>query len=99
MDDILTFSGEPRAYLGHLAQVVQAHAAAGIKIQPCKTKLFQSQVEYLGPQYEQRRSFEDPGVCAEDQRLASTKEWKGGDYFLRIHRILSYLHTAILRFN
>ena len=25
-----------------------AHAAAGIKIQPCKSKLFQSEVEYLG---------------------------------------------------
>ena len=24
------------------------HAAPGIKIQPCKSKLFQSQVEYLG---------------------------------------------------
>ena len=25
-----------------------AHTAAGIKIQPCKTKLLQSEVEYLG---------------------------------------------------
>ena len=25
-----------------------AHAAVGIKIQPCKTKLFQSKVEHLG---------------------------------------------------
>ena len=25
-----------------------AHVAAGIKIQPCKTKLFQSKVEYQG---------------------------------------------------
>ena len=25
-----------------------AHEAAGIKIQPCKSKLFQSEVEYLG---------------------------------------------------
>ena len=25
-----------------------AHAAVGIKIQPCKSKLFQSEVEYLG---------------------------------------------------
>ena len=24
------------------------HVATGIKIQPCKTKLFQSEVEYLG---------------------------------------------------
>ena len=28
--------------------MVQAHTATGIKIQPCKTKLFQSEVEYLG---------------------------------------------------
>ena len=48
LDDILTFSGEPWEHLGHLAQVVRAHAAAGIKIQPCKTKLFQSEEEYLG---------------------------------------------------
>ena len=31
-----------------MAQVVLAHTATGIKIQPCKTKLFQSEVEYLG---------------------------------------------------
>ena len=46
--DILTFSTEPRVHFGHLSQVVRAHAAAGIKIQPCKSKLFQSEVEYLG---------------------------------------------------
>ena len=33
LDDILTFSGEPWAHFGHLAQVVRAHVAAGIKIQ------------------------------------------------------------------
>ena len=48
LDDILTFSGEPWPHFGHLAQVVQAHTAAGIQIQPCKSKLFQSEVEYLG---------------------------------------------------
>ena len=48
LDDILTFSQGAWIHLGHLNQVVLAHAAAGIKIQPCKTKLFQSEVEYLG---------------------------------------------------
>ena len=49
LDDILTYySGEPWAQFGHLTQVILAHTAAGIKIQPCKTKLFQSKVEYLG---------------------------------------------------
>ena len=48
LDDILTFSGEPWAHFGHLTQVVLAHGEAGIKIQPCKIKLFQSKVEYLG---------------------------------------------------
>ena len=44
LDDILTFSGEPWAQFGHLTQVVLAQAAAGIQIQPCKTKLFHSKV-------------------------------------------------------
>ena len=58
LDDILTFSGKPWAHFGHLAQVLRSHLATGIKIQPCKTKLFQSEVEYLGvsmiPEYVQK---------------------------------------------
>ena len=45
LDNILTYSGKPWAHFGHLTQVVLAHVAAGIKIQPCKTKLFQPKVE------------------------------------------------------
>ena len=48
LDDTLTFRKGSWVYFGHLTKVVQAHAATGIKIQPCKTKLFQSEVEYLG---------------------------------------------------
>ena len=48
LDDILTYSGEPWAHFRHLTQVVLTHRATEIKIQPCKTKLFQSEVEYLG---------------------------------------------------
>ena len=48
LDNILTFSGEPWAHFRHLAQVVRAHPAAVITILQCKTKLFQSKVEYLG---------------------------------------------------
>ena len=45
LDDILTFSGEPWAHFRHLSQVVRVYAATGIKIQPCKTKLFQSELK------------------------------------------------------
>ena len=45
LDDILTFSRVLWALFRHLAQVARAHAATGVKIQPCKTKLFQSEVE------------------------------------------------------
>ena len=45
LNDFLTFSREPWAHFGHFSQEVQAHSAAGIKIQPCKTKLFQSEVD------------------------------------------------------
>ena len=69
MDDILTFSGEPWAHFEHLAQVVRAQGAAGIKIQPCKTKLFQSEVEYLGHKISKGQVLM-MRVCAEDQGLA-----------------------------
>ena len=48
LDDILTYSGEPWAHFGHLTKVVLAHEAAGINIQPCKTKLLHSKLEDLG---------------------------------------------------
>ena len=70
--------------------------ATEIKIQPCKTKLFQSEVEYLGQNVQQRRSFDDSRVHTEDQRLASTKEWQGGSYVPMICRVLSHLHPTVL---
>ena len=48
LDDILGFASEPWEHLEHLKPLVEAHLKAGIKIQPCKTKLFQDTVEYLG---------------------------------------------------
>ena len=48
LDNILTFSTGLGIHFGHLSQVVLVHGAADIKIQPCKSKLFQSEVEYLG---------------------------------------------------
>ena len=47
-----------------LAQVVQAHVAAGIKIQPCKTKLNQSEVEYLGHKISKGRVSMIPEYCS-----------------------------------
>ena len=60
-----------------MAQVVRAHTAAGIKIKPCKTKLFQSEVEYLGhkisknrvsmiPHYEQKIKDWPVPKCGKD---------------------------------
>ena len=40
LDKLMTYSDVPWAHFRHLTQVVLAHVAAGIKIQPCKTKLF-----------------------------------------------------------
>ena len=69
LDDILTCSGEPWAHLGHLSQVVQAHPATGIKIQPCKTKLFQSEVEYLG------HKISKGGVLMIPEYVQKIKDW------------------------
>ena len=57
------------AHLGHLTQVVLANVAAGIKIQTCKTKLFQSKVEYLG------HKISKGGVSLILKYLQKIKDW------------------------
>ena len=66
LDDNLTFTW---THFGHLAQVVWANAAAGIKIQPCKTKLFQSEVEYLG------HKISKGGVLMIPEYMQKIKDW------------------------
>ena len=59
-----------------LTQVVPAHTAAEIKIQPCKTKLFQSEVEYL------RHKISKCGVSMIPEYLQKIKDWP----ILRVER-------------
>ena len=69
LDDILTFSQGAWVHFGHLTKVILAHAAAGIKIQPCKTKLFQSKVEYLG------HKISKGGVSMIPEYVQRIKDW------------------------
>ena len=84
LDDILTYSGEPWANFRHFSQVALAHAAAGIKIQPCKTKLFQSEVEYLGHKISKGR------VSMIPECVQKIKDWSvpktGKEVFPRYYR-------------
>ena len=48
LDDILVYSMDTWDNLKHLKSIVEAHTKAGIKIQPKKTKIFQTETEYLG---------------------------------------------------
>ena len=48
LDDILVNSMDTWDHLKHLKSIVEAHTKAGIKIQPKKTKIFQTETEYLG---------------------------------------------------
>ena len=48
LDDILAHSKSNWDHFQHLKSIVEAHAKAGIKIQPCKTTLFAKEVQYLG---------------------------------------------------
>ena len=48
LDDILVYSMDTWDHLSHLKSIVEAHTKAEIKIQPKKTKIFQSETEYLG---------------------------------------------------
>ena len=70
LDNILTLSGKAWAHFGFLTQVVQAHIATGIKIQPCKTKLFQSEMEYL------RHKISKGSVSMIPEYVQKIKDWQ-----------------------
>ena len=63
----------------------------GIKIQPCKTKLFQSEVEYLG------HRISKGGVSMIPEYVQKIKDWpvpKSGKE--GICRLLPYVHSSVL---
>ena len=82
LDDILTYSGEPWAHFWHLTQVVLAHAATGIKIQPGKTKLFQYKVEYLGHKISKGGVSMIPEYIQKINDWPLSKTWKEVSTFL-----------------
>ena len=55
-----------------------AHGAAGIKIQPCKTKLFQSNVEYFGHKFSKRGVSMIPEYVQKIKDLPVSKTEKDG---------------------
>ena len=66
LDDILDYSMDT---WDHLKSIVEAHTKAGIKIQPKKTKIFQTETEYLGPKVSQG------GVQMLDQYVKDIQSW------------------------
>ena len=50
LDDVLVYSQELNSHVDRLREVFEAHRAAGIKLKPKKTRLFQESCEYLGHQ-------------------------------------------------
>ena len=48
LDDIIIFSDSMQAHLSRLADVLEQHRSAGIKVKASKTELFQEQITFLG---------------------------------------------------
>ena len=69
LDDILVYSMDTWDHLKHLKSIVEAHRKAGIKIQPKKTKIFQTETEYLGHKVCQG------GVQMLDQYVKDIQSW------------------------
>ena len=69
-----------------------AYTAAGIKIQPCNTKLFQSKVEYLG------YNISKGGVSMIPEYVQKIKDWpipKTGKEVATFLGFLRYYRTFI----
>ena len=98
LDDTLRYRREPWANFGHLTQVVLAHAAAGIKINPVKPSCSSPRWSTWNIRSAKEGVY-DPGVRTEDQRLASPEDWERNSYVPGLHQILQNLHISILSIN
>ena len=69
LDDILVYSMDTWDHLKHLKSIAEAHMKAWIKIQPKKTKIFQTETKYLGHKVSQG------GVQMVDQYVKDIQSW------------------------
>ena len=69
LDNVLVYSMDTWGHLKHLRRIVEAHTKAGIKIEPKKTKIFQTETEYLGHKVSQG------GVQMLDQYVKDIQNW------------------------
>ncbi len=69
LDNILVYSMDTWDHLKHLRSIVENHTKAGIKIQSKKTKIFQTETEYLGHKVSQG------GVQMLDQYVKDIQNW------------------------
>ena len=79
-----------------MVQVVRAHAAAGIKIQTCKMKLFPSEVEYLG------HRISKGGVLMIPEYVQRIKDWpvpKNGKEVATFLGFAGYYHPFIPQYS
>ena len=79
LDDILVYSMDTWDHMSHLKSIVEAHTRAGIKIQPKKTKIFQSETEYLGHKVSQKGMEMFDNYVKDIQnwpRPTSVKKWR-----------------------
>ena len=93
LDNILVYSMDTWDHLKHLKSIVEAHTKAGIKIQPKKTKIFQTETKYLGHKESQG------GVQMLDQYVKDIQSWphptscKEMSSFLGFHGLLQRFYS------
>ena len=79
-----------------MSQVVRAHPATGIKIQPYKTKQFQSEVEYFG------HKISKGGVLMIPEYVQKIKDWpvlKSGKEVAMFLGFAGYYRTFIPQYS
>ena len=69
LDDTVIHSKNFQEHLGALDQVLKAHHAAGLKLQPDKCQMFKDSIEYLGHIISER------GIAPMDDYVKVVKDW------------------------
>ena len=95
IDDIVIYSSTIQEHVDHIRQVVQLHAAVGMKLNLNKCHIMRREVEYLGHLVSQKRYTDDTQLCGQDPGLAAPRNWQRSCLLSGLYWILQSIYKGI----
>ena len=97
LDDIIIFSRTPEEHLKHIEIIFQKLKAAGLKLKESKCDFFKSEIHYLGHLISDKGILTFTREAGHHTKYASSSDTQRNKTISWFNRLLSKIHSALLR--